>query len=512
MNLHDNLRLGRYRDVRFIAILCLTSFIAFLAYIARLSDITHDAFHEMALVRFFANTGEFPLGDVFAFTPTVYPAVHHEWGTGLVLYWVAGAGPLGLDGMAILRVLLVACMALTLYRVARNYGAHPLMICLCAPILFPLLWVGFATIRAQIFTLLFLLLQMLMQQTDWQGRKIWVAWWAAMYVVWLNMHAGFVVGVGMLFFHVCERWIIELSRDVSMRGLRLAFGKLWHHFLLPPILGVGILINPWGMLYAPYLFRAITMSRPTMLEWQPLWMTHDSVTAMSAFGLSVLALGYVAKNRQWTRLRGWLFCCLAAYMALKHLRHGSIYAVVWMATMPGWITPTAFGRSAIAFLIGFRISAMRASVGICAACVLFILMHPVWKSTLPASDADGAMVYPVGVVDYLKKQHFQGNMMTPFASGAYVSWMCHPEVRVSIDGRYEVAYQDDVLPNHNRFYLAEPGWQSVLLGYAADFVLVQNNFPVKDLLGQPGTETESWQKVYEDKVFTLFAKRSIERS
>ena len=509
MFIHDNLRLGRFRDARFIGLLSLTTLIAFIAYIARLSDVTHDAFHEMALVRVFAETGAFPHDDVFAFTPTVHPAVHHEWGTGLVLYLSAGASPLGLDGMAVLRVLLVIAIALALYRVARNNGAHPLLICLCAPILFPLLWVGFATVRAQIFTLLFMLLQMLLQQLDWQGRKSWIAGWAILYVVWLNMHAGFVVGVAMLFFHVIERWLAEWSTNRSWTGLHLAYQKLWHHFLLIPILGIGLLINPWGTLYAPYLVRAILMPRPTMLEWQPLWMTHDSLTTMFAFGLSVLALGYVAKNRRWTRLRGWLFCCLAAYMALKHLRHGSLYAIVWMATMPGWLTPTAFGRSAIALLYSCRTMTMRGAAAVSVVCILFSLLHPIWKATLPANDPNGAMVYPVGAIDYLKANQFAGNLLTPFASGAYVSWTSYPQIKVSIDGRYEVAYQEDVLPKHNRFYGAEPGWQDVLTEYAADLVLVQNGSPVKEVLGKQGTNTEAWRVIYEDKAFALFAKDNL---
>ena len=132
----------------------------------------------------------------------------------------------------------------------------------------------FTTIRAQIFTLLFILLQILLQQSDWQGRKSWVLAWAVLYVVWLNMHAGFVVGVAMMFLHVVERWLTELGDECSIESVRKAYFKLWHHLLLPPILAVGLQINPWGVLYGPYLLRAIAMERPTILEWQPLWMTH----------------------------------------------------------------------------------------------------------------------------------------------------------------------------------------------------------------------------------------------
>ena len=509
MTLQQNLQMGRLRDGRFIAILAVSVVVAFLAYIARLSDITHDAFHEMALVRVFAESGTFPISDVFAFTPTVNPAVHHEWGTGLVLYWCAGISPLGMDGLAVLRIVLVLAIATALYRVARNSGSHPLLICVCAPILFPLLWVGFATIRAQIFTLLFTLLQILLQQSDWQGRKTWVVAWAVLYVVWLNMHAGFVVGVALMFLHVVERWLTELGGEWTIESARKACFKLWHHLLLPPILAVGLQINPWGSLYGPYLLRAIVMERPTILEWQPLWMTHDSTTALAAFSLSILALGYVAKNRRWSRLRGWLFCCIAAYMALKHLRHGSIYALVWMAYMPGWLTPTAFGRSVISSFMNCRTIAIRGAVLTALACIGFILWYPIWKATIPSSDPEGAMVYPTGAVRYLRERSFSGNVMTPFVSGAYVSWMCYPQVRVSIDGRYEVAYRDDVLPKHNQFYAAEPGWQSVLNEYSADLILVQANSPVRKSLGTVGTHTEGWRVIYEDPVFSLYANEFI---
>ena len=506
MTLQQNLQIGRLRDGRFVAILGATLVVAFLAYIARLSDVTHDAFHEMALVRVFAESGRFPIGDVFAFTPTVYPAVHHEWGTGLVLYWCAGISPLGMDGMAVLKIAIVLAIAASLYRVARNGGAHPLLICLCAPILFPLLWVGFATVRAQIFTLLFILLQILLQQSDWQGRKNWVVVWAVLYVVWLNMHAGFVVGVGLMFLHVVERWLTELGDDWSIESLRKSYFKLWHHLLLLPILAIGLQINPWGLLYGPYLLRAITMPRPTMLEWKPLWMTHDSTTSLIAFALSIFALGYVAKNRRWSRLRGWLFCCIAAYMALKHLRHGSIYAIVWMAYMPGWLTPTALGRTTIARLTNARQFAIRSAGLTAIGCIGFILWNPIWKATIPSSDPDSPMVYPTGAVRYLREHSFSGNVLTPFSSGAYVSWMCYPNVRVSIDGRYEVAYREDVLPKHDQFYAAEPGWQNVLREYSADLILVQANSPVRKSLGKLGSQTEAWRVVYEDPVFSLYAK------
>ncbi len=41
-----------------------------------------DLWHQMALVREGIRLGYFPLKDQFAYTPTIFPSVHHEWGSG----------------------------------------------------------------------------------------------------------------------------------------------------------------------------------------------------------------------------------------------------------------------------------------------------------------------------------------------------------------------------------------------------------------------------------------------
>jgi hypothetical protein len=99
-------------------------------------------------------------------------------------------------------------------------------------------------------------------------------------------------------------------------------------------------------------------------------------------------------------------------------------------------------------------------------------------------------------------------MITPFASGGYVSWRCFPNIRVSIDGRYEVAYADDVLPLHDRFYSANEGWQDLLESYHADFILMQRSAPVLDRF-ITSEQSASWRIVHEDEAFVLFAKRQI---
>ncbi|MCA9134595.1 MAG: hypothetical protein KDA45_15615, partial [Planctomycetales bacterium] len=196
-----NLRLGGHRDVPLAAWLLLAMAAGFLAYVARLHEITHDTFHEMSLFREALVQGEFPTVDLFAFTPTVNPSVHHEWGTGAVLYLATVGSGLGLLGLSLLKLLLMAALWLLLYRVARLRGAHPYVFASLAFLTFPVLWVGFATVRAQLFTLVFIAAQLWMQELDWRGRRAWILLWLGMLVAWLNLHAGFVVGLGLIACH-----------------------------------------------------------------------------------------------------------------------------------------------------------------------------------------------------------------------------------------------------------------------------------------------------------------------
>lgn len=119
------------------------------------------------------------------------------------------------------------------------------------------------------------------------------------------------------------------------------------------------------------------------------------------------------------------------------------------------------------------------------------------------------MVYPVEAVEFLKRSEFQGNLITPFAAGAYVSWNCYPNIRVSLDGRYEVAYREDVLPKHDVFFNADNRWYDVLTEYEPDAILVKQNAPVRHLLGKKEHETEHFRLAYEDATYAVFVHDSL---
>jgi hypothetical protein len=75
---------------------------AFIGAISKLTFVDIDLFHEMALYREVLNRGSIPRNDVFSYIPTLNPVVHHEWGTGAILYWVTVKTGFAATGLMIL--------------------------------------------------------------------------------------------------------------------------------------------------------------------------------------------------------------------------------------------------------------------------------------------------------------------------------------------------------------------------------------------------------------------------
>jgi hypothetical protein len=113
------------------------------------------------------------------------------------------------------------------------------------------------------------------------------------------------------------------------------------------------------------------------------------------------------------------------------------------------------------------------------------------------------VIYPVGAVDYLERQGFEGNVLVPFDWGAYLIWKLYPSVRVSIDGRYEVAYPEKVFDEQRRLFGGSGDRAELLAKYAPDLILTNRRLPLSGSL----SGIKEWKEVYSDKYWQIYARR-----
>jgi hypothetical protein len=243
------------------------------------------------------------------------------------------------------------------------------------------------------------------------------------------------------------------------------------------------------------------MDRSMILEWRPLGEGGYPL-AFVAWGLSVLLIVYGVARKGLGRAPGILLLVVTALLALLVQRHVSIYAIVWLAQVPPLLAGTQLDalverwwttlpRRVVAALL----------VGIVWAASRTVTVAP-WRLDLPTKPGKWAVAFPAGAVGYLEDSKFHGNLMTPFELGAFVSWKMYPDVRVSLDGRFEVAYPHQVVADHIIFYEASPGWQAARDKYPTDAVLVPVSAPVANALRADG----AWPLVYQDDAYQIYMR------
>ncbi len=478
-----------------------------LGSISAVNRVSPDLYHEMALAREAWAAGSVPIEDLYAYTPTVTPCVHHEWGAGLVFYGVSmSLGSAGLLWLKYGGALLVGVGCAVL---ARQRGASAEVFGLLAPAAILCGCIGFFSVRAQLFTLLGTLCLLYMLQQDRQGRRAWICAWLPTYVLWLNMHGGFLVGVGLLGLYTAGRWVEEFSRDRSARQAFRATGHLWGAAAAMVLL---FPCNPYGWRYAPYLWQAVRLDRPFIAEWQPVWRSPLVLLIYAASWLPLLCIVRRQPLARWFEV---LMVVVTAVLALQHIRHLSIYAVVWACYVPALVEPTPAGQALRRWFASFRTAFVVLWIALGVLGIAQAVHNRFWELRIPTTHAqDPAIHYPVGAVDYLQHQAFAGNVMVPFEAGAFVSWKLYPAVKVSCDGRYEVAYPPAQVEELCALYTETRHWQATLRRYPPDLILIPRPHPLESLLDQPADRGADppWPLVYRDDGFALYARPGLSPS
>ncbi len=455
-----------------------------------------DIWHQMNLIRASLAAGHLLTEDLFAYTPTVHPMIDHEWGAGVLAFflgqWVGGAGILLLKfGSAF------GTLFLTM-RLAERRGASAAVLTFAAPLSIGLLYFGFlSAVRAQAYSffftaaLLWALEDARRQDRSPQDQR-WLWAFLAVFPIWVNLHAGFVAGLGFVFLYCLEQ---AMLRKPSRPAI-----------IVLCAMALEVFLNPYGVRYISYLSRALVMARPRIPEWSPLWTLGWIPTLLSVAALGVLLYAF-AKLKTW-RTPGVLLLAATAMEALLHRKMLPFFAITWLCFVPAYFQETAAAQWLLQFAQKRSRFVVLAWTALIAVCLVSAIRLKFWQVEVPQAGVPqvaGDLSYPVGAVDYLATQRFHGNVMVPFRAGAYVSWKLYPNVKVSIDSRYEVAYPNVWVERVFRFYEAQEGWPGTLNAYPTDLVLTPKSAPVLPLL-----HNLSWKPVYEDQQFEVVARPGLQ--
>ena len=471
-----------------LACLCMT---LMLIYRMGPSIVDPDIWHEMALIRTALDLGFIPYQDHFAFTETVYPSVHHEWGAGLIAYSLSSC--FGATGIIILRYLLAFILITSLIYSLKKNKTKFSVILFFLPIPMFLWCFGASAVRAQMYSFVFTAFLLFFLGVDSRGRRWWIPIWLVLYTMWLNLHGGFLVGLGLMAFYCIE----QISRKKPYR----------HIFVVVLLMVVLIVANPYGIHYYPYLLNALTMKRHHIIEWDSMFSGSLSVEKLFIFVVSLLISGYASWKRGFQNTKGIFLLLITAIVSIKSNRFLPFYAILWISFVPSWIQATSIGEIIDNFYRKRKLSLIGFFLIISIIFGFKISKLTPWKLQVPNSKYSNwgnHVIYPVGAVEYLRLNGFKGNILVPFDWGAYIIWKLYPDVKVSLDSRYEVAYSNQVVDEQHDLYMGVQNWRELLGKYAPDIILTHVGLPLSKLINS----SPEWKVVYTDCQWNIFAKNS----
>ena len=401
--------------------------------------------------------------DFLAYTPILEAWVDHEWGAGLVfctaILWF---GPTALMILKMALALVAIGTAMTVaYRRCRSMHAVIAVAVPCAIALLP----GYVpVVRSHAFTYALFALILLCLESMRADARWPVAVLPIIFVFWTNVHGGFASGLGI--FGIYAAWALYRRQHLQ-------------RWILAGLLSLAAtLINPYGLRFWQYLLPALLHERPTITEWQPLplfaWDPFIGFRLLSAIFIPIVIVASTRRRETRDPVR-LVILALTAYLGWRHRRHAPFFAVAAAAFAPEYLLSLAAGLGA-----GFSAPRRRAvaewvTLGLCVTSAAWVAVRYLPEASLQVLAPVGS--YPVREVDILRRSKAKGNLVVPFRWGSYAAWRLHPEVRVSIDGRYEETFPESTFTyNHLFFRKQGDNWARLVEEYHADFVILESTY------------------------------------
>jgi len=419
-----------------------------LAVVLAFHNITEgDLWAKLAIGSELWNTGHLPRHDLYAFTPTLPKYIDHEWGAGVVFYaLLQWFGP---PSLIVLRIVLAAGLLALAFLTGRRQGCDASILLLLAVPAAACLMTGYIPVaRSHVFTFFLFAATLFCLEELRRGARWPIAALPLLMLIWTNLHGGFVVGLAAIFIY-CAASVVTKNR--AMVTIGVTAGCL-----------LVTLINPYGLDFWRYLIPALLHPRLRILEWRPLpplaWDDFWGFRLLFALTMITIAAGWNRVERKnWA---GLAVLAVTAAMGWRSRRHGPFLAASALAYAGPYFQALWRARFQLLPIAGLLYTAIAFWVA--------IRFLP-GASLYPLSPIGE---FPVREADILSLAGAKGNAATPFAWGSYVSWRLYPNIKISMDGRYETTYPESTFELNNAFYDRHGDWLRLCREFKVDYVIL----------------------------------------
>lgn len=419
---------------------------------------------------------EIPRRDIYSYTAYGKPWVDHEWMSEVTLYvFYSHFRDAGLFALKIAIGFLIALfVSLTLRIFSQNILSFVLPFCLT------FLTLGhFAMFRPQIFTYLFMsFFVFALCAFYFKRQKTFLYALPFVMMAWCNFHGGFISGLGLLF----------LATFISRRRWKQAL-------LLFMASGLFTLFNPYGIHLHEAVLRAVLnpYTHQRIVEWKPPCLFSMEFPEYTLY--LFLSFACFLFYRPWKNSFLAMLYLAGVFLSLTSVRHIPLFAL--------------FAAPALAEFLNTVSQRFKPGVqnALTAVALLLAMEFSVILFPRTFTVAVDGKLFPVSCVNALMKNHAQGNMFTPFEWGEYVLYHLSPDVKVSMDGRYDTVYPWSVIEENYRVLNAKSvDGLAVPMEDKTQWILLSKEKALTKAL----RKRKNWARAYEGSNCVVFRHRADE--
>jgi hypothetical protein len=479
---------------RLVTALLVAPLLIFVAAWPLLAPTDPDYWWHARTGQLIVDTGRVPTTDPYSFTAAGQPWVAHEWLAEVLFYAVQHQ--FGYVGNVVLIALVGSLAAVLLFATCRLRGVGELASVVVV------LWafgmsLGSYGVRPQTFTrvlltLVTLLVTLYRLRRDWR----WLLPLPPLFLLWVNLHGGFAIGIGLLGLTLLGEAIEAWRRERTWH-------ELWPLAIAVAACVLATLLNPnglFGSIYPlAYLPEAIG-GLHFIAEWQP---PDPRQLGFASFWLSLLLALGLGLARRPLGIVELLWGLAFSVLAIQAVRSIQVYAAVVLPLLGARLAceVPAFGRTVSEWRNPRRLVTLWTLVSVLCAGLFLARFTQLGDWPVQLGDKPDARAFPIAGATYLRDHPLPGNLFNQFEWGGYLIYANFPAQRVFIDGRPDM-YGNSLFNEYVTVANVQPGWRTVLDAHAITLILVDRDGPLAAaLLADP-----AWQNVFVGPVERLFQR------
>jgi hypothetical protein len=450
-----------------------------------------DLWWHLRTGQWIVETGHVPHSDPFSFTRAGHAWVSHEWLSEVVFYelWKH----VGAAGLIVFSAIITTAGFMLLYLRCpgkKHWAA-------AATVFGALASAPSWGVRPQMFTFTLASLLLWLLEAG-QDRPRLLFWIPPLFLLWLNLHAGFALGLALLFAYGVG---LIMESAVGNTPWQEARPIIWRVLLLLLACLAVVPLNPSGAQLYRYPFD--TLRSPGMRSFIAEWFSPDFHESFYRPFLLVwlLLLAALASSRWRPKGRVIVPLLLTSFAALDAVRHIPIFVLVAIPVIAAAL-PVASASSAVSQR---RTDSSRFRPLFNGAFVIlmavFVLVK--WVSLARNQDAHEAEQFPQKAVAFLRTSDQPQRIFVYYDWGGYAIWKLYPQYRVFVDGRADL-YGDDLLRQSIKTVVGlGTGWRDVLDRWKVEAVLV----PPSCALAQALLLDANWHAAFSDSRAIILLRR-----